>query len=178
MSSDDSKLVNLLVRMVVPLRREFGQHLDVQHFLHDLDYAQDVLQKARSSQDTRLREHADYVGKLRLGPRLGEASATPISAPKVISKPPASEAAARSAHGLSTAELTEAELRAHHEEVHLGPALTRYSSARATCAKAVTKEQFVFNYSFRPNQACNWLRKRMNASSVQCLRLIFDATIP
>lgn len=82
MSSDDSKIVNYLVRMVVPLRREFGQHLDVQHFLHDLDYAQEVLKKALSSQDTRLREHAQYVSKLKFGPRVGDApSAIAVNAP-------------------------------------------------------------------------------------------------
>ncbi len=73
MSSDDSKLVNLLVRMVVPLRREFGQYLDVQHFLHDVNYAQEVLKKALSSQDPRLREQAEHVGKLKFGPRGGDA---------------------------------------------------------------------------------------------------------
>ena len=85
MTSDDSKIVNYLVRMVVPLRREFGQHLDVQHFLHDLDYAQEVLKKALSSQDTRLREHAEYVSKLKFGPRVGDAhsaiAATAAAAP-------------------------------------------------------------------------------------------------
>jgi hypothetical protein len=80
MPSDDSKIVNYLVRMVVPLRREFGQHLDVQHFLHDLDYAQEVLKKALSSQDPRLREQAEYVSKLKFGPRVGDAQPT-IKAP-------------------------------------------------------------------------------------------------
>ena len=86
MSSDDSKIVNYLVRMVVPLRREFGQHLDVQHFLHDLDYAQEVLKTALSSQDPRLREQAEYVSKLKFGPRVGDAPPTikppaPVAAP-------------------------------------------------------------------------------------------------
>jgi hypothetical protein len=114
--SDDSKIVNYLVRMVVPLRREFGQHLDVQHFLHDLDYAQDVLKKALSSQDARLREYGDYVSKLRLGPRVGEASDIPIPMPKTASKTPSSIAtqapAVSAAQGAPTSELTEAELRA------------------------------------------------------------------
>ncbi len=84
MSSDDSKLVNYLVRMVVPLRREFGQHLDVQHFLHDLDYAQEVLKTALSSQDPRLREQAEYVSKLKFGPRLGDAQPTTVKAPAPV----------------------------------------------------------------------------------------------
>lgn len=88
MSSDDSKIVNYLVRMVVPMRREFGQNLDVQHFLHDLSYAQEVLKTALSSQDPRLREQAEYISKLKFGPRLGDAQPT-IKAPA-----PASAAAA------------------------------------------------------------------------------------
>ncbi|XVJ71396.1 MAG: hypothetical protein HEQ39_18710 [Rhizobacter sp.] len=115
-SSDDSKIVNYLVRMVVPLRREFGQHLDVQHFLHDLAYAQDVLQKALSSQDARLREYGEYVSKLRLGPRMGEPSDLPVPMPKTASKTPSSTPAqapaASAAQGAPTSELTEAELRA------------------------------------------------------------------
>ena len=114
--SDDSKIVNYLVRMVVPLRREFGQHLDVQHFLHDLEYAQDVLQKALSSQDSRLREYGEYVSKLRLGPRLGEPSDIPIPMPKTANKTPsiapAQAPAASSAQSTSKSELTEEELRA------------------------------------------------------------------
>jgi hypothetical protein len=114
--SDDSKIVNYLVRMVVPLRREFGQHLDVQHFLHDLEYAQDVLQKALSSQDTRLREYGEYVSKLRLGPRMGEPSDIPIPMPKIANKTPSSAPAQApaitTAQSTPTSELTEAELRA------------------------------------------------------------------
>lgn len=114
MSSDDSKIVNYLVRMVVPLRREFGQHLDVQHFLHDLDYAQDVLKKALSSQDTRLREYGEYVSKLRLGPRIGESGDIPIPMPKTASKTPSSAPApaASPAQSTSGSEPTEEELRA------------------------------------------------------------------
>ncbi len=114
--NDDSKIVNYLVRMVVPLRREFGQHLDVQHFLHDLDYAQDVLKKALASQDARLREYGEYVSKLRLGPRLGQPNEAPVAMPKTSSKTTSSASAqaasASPAQGTSTSELSEEELRA------------------------------------------------------------------
>jgi hypothetical protein len=89
MSSDDSKIVNYLVRMVVPLRREFGQNLDVQHFLHDLDYAQEVLKKALSSRDPRLREQAEYVSKLKFGPRVGQATSTVTTPSPSVAKAPA-----------------------------------------------------------------------------------------
>lgn len=51
-------LMNLAVRMVIPLRREFGRSLDVSHFLHDASYARQILDLAKSSQDARLRGYA------------------------------------------------------------------------------------------------------------------------
>jgi hypothetical protein len=69
MNDDHSKVMNTLLRMIVPMRREFGCNLDVKHFLHDLDYRQDVIAQALKSQDTRLRDYAQYVEKLMAGPR-------------------------------------------------------------------------------------------------------------
>jgi hypothetical protein len=63
------KVMNTLLRMIVPLRREFGRNLDVKHFMHDFEYRQDVLDQAMRSQDTRLREYAEYVQRLMSGPR-------------------------------------------------------------------------------------------------------------
>ena len=65
----NSELMNYLVRMVVPMRREFGRSLDVRHFLHDLEYARDVIQQALTSQDARLLQYAKYVDEHHLGPR-------------------------------------------------------------------------------------------------------------
>ena len=65
----NSELMNYLVRMVVPMRREFGRQLDVRHFLHDLEYAREVIQQALSSQDPRLLQYAKYVEDHHLGPR-------------------------------------------------------------------------------------------------------------
>jgi hypothetical protein len=77
-SGSNSELMNYLVRMVVPMRREFGRQLDVRHFLHDLEYAREVIQQALSSQDPRLLQYAKYVSDHHLGPR--NASNTPPSA--------------------------------------------------------------------------------------------------
>jgi hypothetical protein len=63
MSAANSQIMNYLVRMVVPMRREFGRNLDVEHFLHDGAYAREVLQHARGSQDPRLRDYAAHVEK-------------------------------------------------------------------------------------------------------------------
>lgn len=67
--ASNSELMNYLVRMVVPMRREFGRALDVRHFLHDLEYARDVIQQALTSQDARLLQYARYVDAHHLGPR-------------------------------------------------------------------------------------------------------------
>lgn len=79
MSADDSKILNYVIRMVVPMRREFGRELNVQHFLHDFSYARTVLAEALSSQDARLRQYAEYVQAMMLGPRVGAPAApTPL----------------------------------------------------------------------------------------------------
>jgi hypothetical protein len=69
MDDPQGKVMNTLLRMIVPLRREFGRNLDVKHFMHDFEYRQDVLDQAMRSQDTRLREYAEYVQRLMSGPR-------------------------------------------------------------------------------------------------------------
>jgi len=113
MSSNDRELINALLRMVAPMRREFGYVLKVQHFLHDLDYAQDVLKKAYGSQDALLCEHAQYVGKLLLGPRLGEPSQDSTSTtPKAASKPLTDTSSSLAKQGSQASELTEQELLA------------------------------------------------------------------
>ena len=77
MSSVDSRTMNYLVRMVVPMRREFGWALDVSHFLRDMGYAREVLDHARQSQDQRLRDYAASVEKSMHGAR-----AEPAAAPR------------------------------------------------------------------------------------------------
>jgi hypothetical protein len=67
--SNDSQIMNYLLRMVVPMRREFGRALDVGHFMHDFAYAQEVLDQASTSQDERLRQYANYVRYKMFGPR-------------------------------------------------------------------------------------------------------------
>jgi hypothetical protein len=103
---EDSHLLNALVRMVVPLRREFGRQLDVQHFLHDLAYARDIIDLALSSKDTRLVEYARYVETRRFGPRIAQAG--PSSAP--AADPPAAPIPA--APAAAPAKPTAEELRA------------------------------------------------------------------
>jgi hypothetical protein len=100
----NSELMNYVVRMVTPMRREFGCTLDVPHFLHDFAYAREILEKAYSSADPRLREYAAYLDLKMFGPRSGPAPAPSQTAPE----PAAPVAPATPAAG---GELSEDELR-------------------------------------------------------------------
>ena len=83
MNDDHGKVMNTLLRMIVPMRREFGRSLDVKHFLHDLEYRQEVIAQAMKSQDARLRDYAQYVEKLMAGPRMAAQPPSPPAAPAV-----------------------------------------------------------------------------------------------
>lgn len=75
MDPQDSELMSYLVRMIIPIKREFGRSLDVHQFLHDLPYATEVVQEALKSKDERLRSYAAYVETKILGPRNSDPSA-------------------------------------------------------------------------------------------------------
>jgi hypothetical protein len=119
MATDNSKLVGYLIRMMPPLRREFGMRLDVQLFLNDPNYAMDVLQKGLRSTDARFRECAEYVSKLRLGlpaedigePTVFSASTYAESKP-FVDTPSEPQGAPVAERKLPDAELTAEELHA------------------------------------------------------------------
>ena len=91
MDDPQGKVMNTLLRMIVPLRREFGRSLDVKHFMHDFEYRQDVLDQALRSQDSRLREYAEYVQRLMSGPRTAaNPPVPPAPAPEPEPEPSAS----------------------------------------------------------------------------------------
>ena len=69
MNPPDSDLMAYAVRMVIPMKREFGRSLDVHQFLHDLPYATEVIQEALKSKDERLRGYAAYTQTKIFGPR-------------------------------------------------------------------------------------------------------------
>jgi hypothetical protein len=52
---------NTLVRMVIPMRREFGCALDVQQMRSDRAYAEGIVEQALTSQVQSLRDHARLV---------------------------------------------------------------------------------------------------------------------
>lgn len=88
MSSIDNRTMNYLVRMVVPMRREFGYALDVSHFLRDTVYAREMLDHARHSRDQRLRDYAATVEKCMRGVRGEPAAEAPDQpAPPAVAEP-------------------------------------------------------------------------------------------
>lgn len=100
MSTTDPALLNYVIRMVVPLKREFGESLDVQQFMRDKGYSLRILEQARSSQDQRLRDYAEYISRHVLGART--TSAAPAAPPPhagasgtQLAKAPAGEPLAR-----------------------------------------------------------------------------------
>lgn len=92
-SFGDSQILDYVVRMVVPMRREFGRQLDVQQFMRDRDYAQKLIDEALTSRDARLVEYARYVSQRLLSARV---AAAPPPGPKGVeptapAAPPAAE---------------------------------------------------------------------------------------
>jgi hypothetical protein len=63
MATIDADILNYLVRMVVPMRREFDFKLEVGKFTHDTVYANQALQLALTSVDPRLLEYAALIKK-------------------------------------------------------------------------------------------------------------------
>lgn len=111
----EAEITNFLIRMVTPIRREFGHSLDVNKFLSDRPYALEVLQQAHASKDDRLRENAFYLEQKMFGPRnsgdnkrVRTADAPP--SPEEQGKTRAAPDANPTAHAKKT--LSEEELRA------------------------------------------------------------------
>jgi hypothetical protein len=75
-------MLNYVIRMVVPMKREFGESLDVQQFMRDASYSKRILAQARTSQDQRLRDYAEYVSRHLLSPR--DTSASSAAATKTV----------------------------------------------------------------------------------------------
>jgi len=108
-------VMGVVIRMVVPMRREFGRSLDVQQFMHDQAYAQTVLEQALASRDERLRQYALQVQQHLLGPRA--ASSPPLARAAAPEAPAAAAAPVGAAPtpapaAAADADATEAELRA------------------------------------------------------------------
>ena len=69
MGKSNSDIIALVMRMVVPVRHEFGKNIDIQHLLSDSQYAESIIVMASSSRNEQLREHARYLESMIHGPR-------------------------------------------------------------------------------------------------------------
>ncbi|HSV45369.1 MAG TPA: hypothetical protein VLJ58_06215 [Ramlibacter sp.] len=105
----DSDVMNYVVRMVIPMKREFGRALDVGQFLANRPYAIEVIQQAMLSKDDRLREYAVYVQGKLFGPRTGAPAGTADRAPAAKAGTPAP---APAHHAEPSPSPTDEELRA------------------------------------------------------------------
>lgn len=99
----DSEILNTLVRMVVPMRREFGRQLDVRQFLRDGAYAQELLGVALGSRDPRLAEYARYVERRLHGARVAD---SPPTIPGVAAPQPGRQSATALAQPAAAAPTT------------------------------------------------------------------------
>ncbi len=81
MSAPDPDLMSYVVRMVIPIKREFGRSVDVHQFLHDLPYAREVIELALSSNDLRLNSYAEYVQTKMFGARGTNSAVAPVAPP-------------------------------------------------------------------------------------------------
>jgi hypothetical protein len=111
MNPPDSDLMAHAVRMVIPMKREFGRSLNVHQFLHDLPYATEVIQEALNSKDERLRGYAEYAQTKIFGPRGGE-PLSPKPAPAAGDMPAAPATQAPSAAAAASETEISEELRA------------------------------------------------------------------
>lgn len=119
----DSQIMNYVVRMVVPLRREFGRQLDVTQFLRDRRYAREVLDEALASQDPRLRAYAEYVQGRMHGARIATpspAGGAALAGAAAGGGSVVSEAQPSSPAVPSTESLSEEELRARVMKKYTG----------------------------------------------------------
>lgn len=110
-SPGDGDIMNVAIRIVTPMRREFGRSVDLHHFLHDFDYAKEVLEQAKSSQDERLRGYALTLESRLLGPRYSSPM-TPRSATAPVQPAAPSAAKSENKDQSGAAALTEEEMRA------------------------------------------------------------------
>lgn len=85
-----SDFITHALKMVVPMRREFGRNVNVQTMLSDRQYAHEVFEMALSSSNAQLREQAAYLQRLLGGPR--QVAAAPSVSPAVAAQAPEASA--------------------------------------------------------------------------------------
>lgn len=93
----DSELLNVLVRLMTPFRRNFQQSLDVDRFLADGSYANDIVELLSIADDPRILGAAQFLrGRLSGNLRAPASSGASLPKPSAPSAPPATSATAAS----------------------------------------------------------------------------------
>lgn len=87
MPATDAELLNALIRLMTPFRRQFQQSLDINRFLVDGTYAKDIMDRLLSSDDPRILGAAEF-----LRGRLPSETAQQVSVPVVTSSAPDAQA--------------------------------------------------------------------------------------
>lgn len=108
----DSDILNHVMRMVIPMRREHNRSLEVRQFMHDVAYAKEIIEQALASKDVRLQEYGAYLSNKMFGPRN---NALPQTLPSLQSSAAAAAPAATPAASLAPTpaeEESEAAMRA------------------------------------------------------------------
>ncbi len=71
MAENQSEIISRAMKLVVPMRHEFGLRVNVMNLINDSTYAESVFQMASGSGNERLREEARYLQRMIFGPREG-----------------------------------------------------------------------------------------------------------
>jgi hypothetical protein len=104
--SGDSDILNHVMRMVIPMRREHNRSLEVRQFMHDVSYAKEIIEQALASKDVRLQEYGAYLSNKMFGPRN---NALPQTLPSLSAAAPVQAAVPVAAVALSVAAPSPAE---------------------------------------------------------------------
>ena len=110
----DSDILNHVMRMVIPMRREHNRSLEVRQFMHDVAYAREIIEQALASKDLRLQEYGAYLSNKMFGPRNNALPQTLPSLTSTSAKPaaPAVSEAVPASASIPAVEESEAAMRA------------------------------------------------------------------
>ncbi|MEO8544757.1 MAG: hypothetical protein ABJA49_09165 [Betaproteobacteria bacterium] len=71
------RLMDYALHMSTQMRREFGRAMDVTRFMHDGSYATEIITRAMTSKDARLRAYATFLNMQMFGARQSARASSP-----------------------------------------------------------------------------------------------------
>jgi hypothetical protein len=81
--ASDGDVLNRVMRMVIPMRREYNRSLEVRQFMNDRVYAKDIIDQAIASKDDKLKENGAYLLHKLFGPRSDAQNAAAVQNPEI-----------------------------------------------------------------------------------------------